>query len=348
MKWKPWLITGVCCLGVGVICSTVAVAAGALDQNRYVEKLGLTDVTDTVTEPFSSVLVEASDAHVILKSGEIAEVKAERVSASEYSVQVKDETLQIEQKNKTKYPWYQWFQIGTITAPQATITVTLPEETYRMVAVASTGGDCTTENLSVSTLSLDVDCGTCTIASVTAASCTVSCDMGDCRLSDSVISGTALLDLDCGDLELDQVEIGNLCRMENRMGNIHATDVTCGSSAVSLDCGNLTLEHYTETEKLKESTFLLKLGDMQLKQSVLYGADITMECGDLDTKDAALYANTTIDLDLGDIRLDLRGKSSDYQVLKTFTPDRSEQGGNIIFLDANESLVDISVTFTES
>lgn len=348
MKWKPWIITGLCCLGASVICSTIAVASGALDRERYVEKLNLTDISDTITEPFSSVLVDAYDANIILKPGKSAEVDAESVSASEYTVQIVDDTLQIEQKSKSKYPWNRRFQIGIITAPQAAITVTLPEGTYRTIAVSTGMGNCTAAGLTASTISMDVDCGTCSLESVTAASCTIDCDMGDCSISDSAVSGTAAISMDCGNLELSGVEIGKICRMENSMGDIDASNVTCGSSEATLDCGSLTLTNYVETDETEESTFTLDMGDMQLKKSVLYGADIALDCGDLKTDDTALNANTSISVDLGDIRLNLRGKSSDYQVLKTFTSNGEKNNGNVISIDADEVTVDISVTFTES
>ena len=44
---KSWVITGVCLIGAGVLCCTAAIGAGALNQQRYREKLHLTDQTDT-------------------------------------------------------------------------------------------------------------------------------------------------------------------------------------------------------------------------------------------------------------------------------------------------------------
>ena len=40
---KSWVITGVCLIGAGVLCCTAAIGAGALNQQRYREKLHLTD-----------------------------------------------------------------------------------------------------------------------------------------------------------------------------------------------------------------------------------------------------------------------------------------------------------------
>lgn len=92
---------------------------------------------------------------------------------------------------------------------------------------------------------------------VTAANLTADNDAGDLLLSDSIVSGTASLELDYGDLTVKQTEIGNLCKVKNDAGDVRLTDVSCGSSEMELDYGSLKLQKFTETDQAQFSAFTI-------------------------------------------------------------------------------------------
>ena len=78
---KSWVITGVCLIGAGVLCCTAAIGAGALNQQRYREKLHLTDQTDTPSENFTAIQVALKDADLTVQTGESVSVEAENILA---------------------------------------------------------------------------------------------------------------------------------------------------------------------------------------------------------------------------------------------------------------------------
>lgn len=383
---KPWIIVGLCCIGAGMICSAAGIAAGALNQERYLKKLDLVDKNDTITEQFHSVLIDADYAEVTVQPGDTASVTAKYIDDETYSVTVENDVLQVQQKQKGfRDQWYRFVNIGSITVPTAKITVTLPEEKYQAIGVSANLGDCKITGLSVSTLSVDADCGMCTIQSVDAASCTVICNMGDMEISDSTVSGTATLDADCGKITLEQTEIGGackvtnamgdvrmtsvtcdsneieldcgkvtmeqtemngICKVTNAMGDVSLTSVTCGSSEMKLDCGALTLIDFQETNKTAKSSFTLDMGDMDVEDCVLYNADMTLNCGDLEVDHTPLYGDTKIDMDMGDLDLNLRGKKTDYSIEYSFAAGSGGSASNCIVVEMDEYTVDVDVSFT--
>ncbi|MGN1403612.1 MAG: DUF4097 family beta strand repeat-containing protein [Ruminococcus sp.] len=344
---KPWIIAGLCCIGAGVVLSTAAIAAGALNPSRYVKKLDLTDQTDTPEEEFHSVIIDAEYADITIQPGETVSVEAEYIEADTYSVTVQDDMLQIQQKYQWKNSWYRHIQLGPISAPIPKITVTLPEESYQAIAVGTDCGKCSISGVEMSTLSIDADCGECTIQDVDAASCTIICELGDVTIDNSTISGTAMLDADCGEITLEQTTIGNACKIEADLGDVNLTDVSCAWSEITLDCGSLAMTDCKETDKDKDSTITLSLGDLDLKNCTLYQLSCELECGSMDAVSTALYGNTVITAELGDIDLNLLGRRSDYNVISSFADSYHSDSENVVEIAGDSDVVDISVSFTE-
>lgn len=344
---KPWIIAGLCCMGAGLVLGTAAIAAGAFNQSRYLKNLDLIDQTDTPEEEFHSVIIDAEYADITIQPGETVSVEAKYIEADTYSVTVQDDILQIQQEYQWKNKWYRHFQLGPISVPRSKIIVTLPEESYQAIAVGASCGDCNISDLTASTISVDADCGKCVIQNVDAASCTVICNLGDVTIADSTIDGTAMLDADCGEITLEEMTIGNVCKVEADLGDVNLTDVTCGSSEITLDCGSLTMTDCTETDKDKDSTAALSLGDLNLKNCTLYQLSCELDCGSMDVRRTALYGNTVITADLGDIDLNLLGKKSDYNVISSFADSDYSNSKNVVEIAGDSDMVDVSVSFTE-
>lgn len=349
MKMKPWIITGVSLLCAGAICCGAAVSAGALNRDRYVEKLHLTDNTDTPSGTVTSLLMDVDNADVTVQSGNTLSVTAKNVPEKDYSVTVENDTLYI-QLNSEDEPWYSYSHFGfhPFTAPRAKITVTLPETKYQAVAVANAAGDCEISDIQTNTLSVDLNYGDCRIENTAAASLTANNNAGDLSLSDSTISGTASLELDYGDLTIKQTEIGNLCKAENDCGDVILQDVTCGSSQMTLDYGSLKLKQFTETDKTQSSAFTLSDGDVRCEDSTLWNSRFDLDFGDIQTTDTALYGNTAIAMDYGDVRLNLHGSNADYNVGYSYAAGSlNGNSPNQILISGDQSGLDSTVTFTE-
>lgn len=349
MKMKPWIITGVSLLCAGAVCCGAAVRAGALDQKRYMKMLNLSNDTSTPDGEFSSVLMDIDSADVTIQNGTALSVAAENVSEDSYSVTVEDDTLHIQQGQKNE-PWYSITRFGfhPFSTPRTKITVTLPDAEYRAVAVANSAGDCTVSGIRVSTLSLDLDYGDCRVQNVTAASLTADNDAGELTISDSTVSGTASLELNYGDLTAKNTEIQNLCKVKNDAGDISLTDFSCGSSQMELGYGSLKLRNFTETDKNKSSAFTLSDGDVRCEDSTLWNSRFDMDFGDIQTTDTALYGNTAIAMDHGDVRLNLHGSNADYNVGYSYAAGSlNGNSPNQIAITGDQSIMDATVTFTE-
>lgn len=349
MKMKPWIITGVSLLCAGAICCGAAVRAGALDQNRYLEKLHLTDNMDTPSGTVTSLLMDVDNADVTVQSGNTLSVAAKNVPEKDYSVTVENDTLYI-QLNSEDEPWYSYSHFGfhPFTAPHAKITVTLPEAKYQAVAVANDAGDCEISDIQTNTLSVDLNYGDCRIENTAVASLTANSKAGDLSLSDSTVSGTVSLELDYGDLTIKQTEIGNLCKAENNCGDVSLQDVTCGSSQMTLDYGSLKLKQFTETDKTQSSAFTLSDGEMQCEESTLWNGSFDLDFGDFKATDTALYGKNTITMDFGDVELNLHGKNSDYNIGYSYAAGSlNDSSSNQILISGDKSSLDSTVTFTE-
>lgn len=349
MKMKPWIITGVSLLCAGAICCGTAVYAGALDQDRYREKLDLTDQTDTPSETVTSLLMDVDNADVTIQSGSTLSVTAKNVPEKDYRITIENETLYI-QLNSADEPWYSYSHFGfyPFSAPRVRITVTLPDEKYRAVAVANNAGDCEISDIQTNTLSVDLNYGDCRVENIAAASLTANNDAGEVRLSNSTISGTASLELDYGDLSITQTEIGNLCKVKNNAGDVHLTDVSCGSSEMELDYGSLKLQKFTETDQTQSSAFTLSDGEMQCEESTLWNGSFDLDFGDFKATDTALYGKNTITMDFGDVELNLHGKNSDYNIGYSYAAGSlNDSSSNQILISCDKDTTDSTVTFTD-
>lgn len=183
---------------------------------------------------------------------------------------------------------------------------------------------------------------------VTAANLTADNDAGDLLLSDSIVSGTASLELDYGDLTVKQTEIGNLCKVKNDAGDVRLTDVSCGSSEMELDYGSLKLQKFTETDQAQFSAFTIFDGDVHCETSTLWNSSFDLEFGDFSTIDTALYGKNTIAMDYGDVQLNLHGKNSDYNVGYSYAAGSlNDSSRNQILISGDKTVVDATVTFTE-
>ena len=125
-------------------------------------------------------------------------------------------------------------------------------------------------------------------------------------------------------------------------------DVTCGSSQMTLDYGSLKLRNFTETDKNKSSAFTLSDGDVRCEDSTLWNSRFDLDFGDIQTTDTALYGNTAIAMDYGDVRLNLHGSNADYNVGYSYAAGSlNGNSPNQILISGDQSGLDSTVTFTE-
>lgn len=343
MKHHIQIIIGCGLISVGLICSVVGIACGGLDYEKYLKTMNLEDRVDTPTEHFSSVLIDTESAEVTVKTGDSLSIAASAVETDGYSVTVENDMLQVKQQRTD----------GNITLgfePQAKIEITLLETDYLSLAAAIDFGDCIVQGVAVSTLSLQTDSGDCTISDCTAASCTITVDYGDCTLSDTAIDGTAMVTLDCGDLEIENTTIQKGLKLESDYGDVAASGVDFGYLEAKLSCGDLTLESCNGSQDTGNSTLYADYGDMVCTNTVLYDAEFQLDKGDLMLSGSALYGTSLIQMELGDLEINLLGTASDYRMITAAYWDSSEeldQEENNIILDVDETTYDVEITYVE-
>lgn len=340
---KSWIITGVCLIGAGVLCCTAAIGAGALNQQRYREKLHLTDRTDTPSENFTAIQVALEDADLTVQTGESVSVEAENISADCYDVTVRDGVLRIEQKNST-LDQYTLIHLGGFSVPTAKVTLTLPEENYKSMDISASYGDCTVDGISAQTFSANLDCGDGTFQNISTENYTAKSSYGDLQLSDSEVKDSLSVEADSGSVTFARIDIRNRCQVQDDFGDVEMNAVTCGVAEMTLDSGSLTLNRFETTDQESSSILRLDFGDLTCIRSKLWNGEFSLDCGDIQTEKTALYGGTNIELDFGNADLNLLGTSSDYSVGKFLTGSAKSGGGNVISISGDS---DANVTFTE-
>lgn len=340
---KSWVITGVCLIGAGVLCCTAAIGAGALNQQRYREKLHLTDRTDTPSENFTAIQVALEDADLTVQTGESVSVEAENISADCYDVTVRDGVLRIEQRSNDLNQ-YTLIHLGGFSIPTAKITLTLPEENYKSMNISASYGDCTVDGISAQTFSANLDCGDGTFQNISTENYTAKSSYGDLQLSDSEVKDSLSVEADSGSVTFARIDIRNRCQVQDDFGDVEMNAVTCGVAEMTLDSGSLTVNRFECTDEDASSIFTLDFGDFICIRSKLWNSDISLDSGDIRTEKTALYGATTINLDFGSASLNLLGTSGDYSVGHLLAGGTVSGGGNVISISGDS---DANVTFTE-
>ena len=279
---KSWVITGVCLIGAGVLCCTAAIGAGALNQQRYREKLHLTDQTDTPSENFTAIQVALKDADLTVQTGESVSVEAENISADCYDVTVRDGVLRI--------------------------------ENYKSMDISASYGDCTVDGISAQTFSANLDCGDGTFQNISTENYTAKSSYGDLQLSDSEVKDSLSVEADSGSVTFARIDIRNRCQVQDDFGDVEMNAVTCGVAEMTLDSGSLTVNRFECTDEDASSVFTLDFGNFICIRSKLWNSSISLDSGDIRTEKTALYGATTINLEFGSASLNLLGTSGDYSV----------------------------------
>lgn len=347
---KIWILTGCGCLAAGLLCGGIGIAAGALSPSYYAKAWNLQDQTDTISEEFSAILVDAANANITIQGGETASVSAKNIETDGYQVKVENQTLQISQQNSlSKHSWQKWIHLDSLF-PMAEITITLPEVRYNAVAVALNAGDCTVSNVAANTLSLDQDYGNSQLSGIHASSLTASCDAGNLTLSD-IDANSASLSLDFGDLSVENAKIPGNFQLSASAGDVSLSQVLAGNvTSVQLDYGDLEMTDCTmQSADTEENVYLLDCGNCTISNSAFQDSSFSLDFGDFQTKETTLLGNTAITDSMGNITLELAGSPDDYQVISELAGSSGSSGKtNQIQIYGDDTLTNVSVSFTES
>ncbi len=340
MNMKPWIISGICCIGAGAILAVTGLACGALDGDRWAKKLDLTTIEYQPDESFHAIEVDTDFADVTIRKGNTASVIAENAERNNFSAEVKNGVLYVTQD----YHQENWivFSIRNINVYSANITITLPEKEYSSLSIHSAMGEITLSDIQSKDIEISADCGQISMKNTQSRYTSITCAMGDLDMTDCAQETNLFLDLDAGSAELRNITAGKIFSLENSMGDVELSDMTVGRSTIAMDCGNLELHGYTETQEDEKSTMGIDMGDCDIEDSTLYCLSAELDCGNFDAENTQLLNRTEIYTDMGDIDLELRGRKSDYVILSEF----SSAPENKNTIRANTDVGDIDITFT--
>lgn len=340
MNMKPWIISGVCCIGAGVVFAVTGLACGALDADRWAKKLNLTTIEYQPDESFHAVILETDYADVTIRKGNSASVIAENTERDNFSTEVRNGVLYVTQDYHEKN--WTFISIGNINVYSANITITLPEKEYSSLSIHSAMGEITLAGIQAKDIDISADCGQISMKNTQSRTAGITCAMGDLDITDCAQTVNLFLDMDAGSAELRNMTVGEIFSLKNSMGDVELSDMTVGRSMLSMDCGNLELHRYSETQKDEESTVEMNMGDCDIEDSTLYCLSAELDCGSFDAENTQLLNRTEINTSMGDIDLNLRGSRSDYMILSEF----SDVPENENAIRANTDVGDVDISFT--
>ena len=244
---KSWVITGVCLIGAGVLCCTAAIGAGALNQQRYREKLHLTAQTDTPSDLNQYTLIHLGG----------------------FSIPTAKITLTLPEENYKSMDIsasYGDCTVDSISAQTFSANLDCGDGTFQNISTEnytakSSYGDLQLSDSEVKdSLSVEADSGSVTFARIDIRNrCQVQDDFGDVEMN-AVTCGVAEMTLDSGSLTVNRFE----CTDED------------ASSIFTLDFGDFICIR----SKLWNSVISLDSGDIRTEKTALYGATtINLEFG---------------------------------------------------------------------
>ncbi|MBQ9227259.1 MAG: DUF4097 family beta strand repeat protein [Eubacterium sp.] len=280
-KTKKWAIAGFALVGAGLLICLITLAVFGFYPSQL--RTG-TMVSNTyeVSEAFDSLRIDADTEEIRFvpsADGACSVVCYEEENAP-HQVRVENATLMIGGEKKPKVNFF----LFTVTE-HLTITVYLPQNSYRTLTVAADTGDTVIpQDFSFDSISVSLSTGDVTCSASADGTVAIETDTGAINLSDCTAAAMALTS-DTGKISLSDVTLTENLQLTSNTGAVTLNRVLCQQLNGTSDTADLLL-----TDVLAEGEFRL----------VSDTGDITFNSCDA----AAIYAKT----DTGDIAGTLRGE----------------------------------------
>ena len=229
------------------------------------------DMACDITEPFEDVSISAvsCDVEISVGSGDTCVVEYRGPSRMACTAEVKNGTLQIEEKRIRRLSFWNWFS-RKITK----LTVFLPQDEYEGLTLETVSGDVKLEDgdlfrdLRIVTTSGDMDLtgaggGEVALESVSgdvkfrdgnASGLCVGTTSGDVTVAGVDVTGQAELSTTSGDVAVTSVDVTGQAELSTTSGDVALRDADAESLSISTTSGDLRTELRTPKEYVTETT----------------------------------------------------------------------------------------------
>lgn len=282
---KVILIVGLSLLVLGGILAGIGFAAGGgyatfqwngkkmelIDKGTEGGSSSKEEIEDYDLGEIQNITIDVSMADVTFEPSDRLGLRITYYGKANQIVhQVSSDTLTVQDASKNK------FRLGTVSLfgnHSSSVTVYLPPEvSFNQVSVHNDCGSTSIGDFSAQTVQADCDLGELSLSNISAQSLTVDNDTGDCKLTGlSVRNLTA--DVDLGDLNLERISAEKVESVNVDSGDINIIDCNLGIvSEMSCDLGNITASGLT-VDSLSANC---DTGDIELSGNLI--GNISLEC----------------------------------------------------------------------
>ena len=143
-----------------------------------------------------------------------------------------------------------WLNTGFDFSLRNELTFTYPKGTeFKSVDLTLNLGDLEVRDLKAKSLEVNMSAGNFIGATISVDSLNANLNLGNCSISNLMVTKTASIVMDLGNLHLSDSSVNDLTA-KNNMGNIEYFGMLTGNAKVTLDLGSLTLRLDSPENKL--------------------------------------------------------------------------------------------------
>lgn len=205
-KTKIWLIIAASFVLVGCIIFTGVMSVLKWDFRKLSTVKYQTNLYE-ITEVFEDISIKTDTADIVFAVSDDAKCKVEcyEEEKAKHSVTVQENTLAINIVNQKSWHDYIGINIGT---PK--IMVYLPETEYSSVAITSSTGDISLENLCAGSLDITVSTGDVDLKNIECNSVLSSGSTGDIHLKNVIAKEKFSIKRSTGDVKFNGCDAGEI------------------------------------------------------------------------------------------------------------------------------------------
>ena len=237
-KTKHWLLAAGALVLIGCILFTGTLAAQGWDLTKLSTTSFETN-TYEISEDFRNIEITTDTADVLfaVSDDDTCRVVCEEAEDEKHSVEVRNDTLTIE--NDAQNSWYAniGFSLGT---PK--LTVYLPQTQYRTLTIAgSTGNVDIPKEFAFDRAEITRSTGNADLAASVSQTAKITTTTGNIRV-ENITAGDLALSATTGAVEVSGARCQNGLTANVTTGAVRLRDVSCGSLVSSGDVGSIRLE----------------------------------------------------------------------------------------------------------
>ena len=235
------------------------------------------DMACDITEPFEDVRIDVVSCDVSVSAGgNTCAVEYRGPSRMACTAEVKNGTLQIEEKRVRRLSFWNWF-----SRRNSKLTVILPQEQYDALELCAVSGDVKLEDgglfrdLRIATTSGDMD-----LTGAGGGDVTLESTSGDMEFRDGSASSLSV-GTTSGDVAVTGVDVSGRAVLSTISGEVALLDADAESLSVSTTSGNVTVTGVDVTGRTELST---TSGDVVLLDADAESLSISTTSGDVRTE----------------------------------------------------------------